>query len=169
MNLSQWYVLQVMTGTEAECRRKAEKAGFKAVAPTRIMPEWSGRRGREREIVMLPGYVFVLCSGTIPEYYRLAAIPNAIRLLPGKGVYTPVPDSQMAWILELACGGKPWGISAAACAGGRLRVVSGPLTGHESQIQSWDRRRRRAKILIRVLDQRRLIDVGLTDIDINSP
>lgn len=162
-------MLQVMTGSETDCRRKAAEAGFSAVVPTRIMPEWSGRRWREREIVMLPGYVFVSCGGSIADYYRLSGIPDAVRLLPGKGVYTPVPDSQMAWILELANGGQPWAVSTAAVCDGRIQVLSGPLVGREYLIQSWDKRRRRAKILVRVLDQRRWIDVGLTDADTNSP
>lgn len=162
-------MLQVMTGTETDCRRRAAEAGFCAVVPTRIMPEWSGRHWREREIVMLPGYVFVSCGGTIPEYYRLSSIHEAIRLLPGKGVYTPVPDSQMAWIMELANGGQPWAVSVAAERSGRIEVLSGPLTGREGLIQSWDKRRRRAKILVRVLDQRRMIDVGMVDADTSSP
>lgn len=158
-----------MTGSETDSRRRAAEAGFSAVVPTRIMPERSGRHWREREIVMLPGYVFVRCSGTIPEYYRLSSIPEAIRILPGKGVITPVPDSQMAWILELANDGQPWAVSVAAERSGRIEVLSGPLVGREHLIQSWDKRRRRAKILVRVLDQRRWIDVGLTDADTSSP
>lgn len=162
-------MLQVMTGTETDCRRRAAEAGFCAVVPTRIMPEWSGRRWREREIVMLPGYVFVLCGGTIAEYYRLSAIREAVRILPGKGVYTPVPDSQMAWILELANGGRPWAVSTASIRDGRIHVLSGPLVGREDLVVNWDRRRRRAKILVRVLDQRRMIDVGMVDAETNSP
>ena len=139
-----------------------------AVVPTRVMPEWSGRQWREREIVMLPGYVFVSCGGTVADYYRLSAIPDAVRILPGKGVYTPVPDDQMAWILELGNSGSPWSISTATDQDGRIKVLSGPLTGRESMIRSWDKRRRRAKILIKVLDQRRWIDVGLVEASKNS-
>lgn len=157
-----------MTGTERECRRKALDAGFAAVVPTRIMPEWSGRCWREREIVMLSGYVFVLSAGTISDYYRLSAIPETISILPGKGVYTPVPDDQMAWILELANGGAPWAISTATDRAGHIEILSGPLTGREDLVVRWDKRRRRAKILIQVLDQRRLIDVGLAAIK-NNP
>ena len=122
---------------------------------------------------MLPGYVFVSCGGTVAEYYRLVAIPNAIRLLPGKGEYTPVPENQMAWILALSNGGKPWGISTAvnlpadkvssANADGPLKVVAGPLIGRERMILNWDRRRRRAKIRVDVLNRTRLIDVGLME------
>lgn len=122
---------------------------------------------------MLPGYVFVSCGGTVTEYYRLAAIPDAIRLLPGKGEYTPVPEDQMAWILALSNGGKPWGISTAvnlqtdkvspANADGSLKVLSGPLSGRERMILNWDRRRHRAKIRVDVLNRTRLIDVGLME------
>lgn len=157
-----------MTGTERECRRKALDAGFAAVVPTRIMPEWSGRCWREREIVMLPGYVFVCGGGTVSEYYRLSAIPETICILPGKGVYTPVPDDQMAWVLELANGGTPWVISTAVDRGGHIEILSGPLVGREDLVIRWDKRRRRAKILIQVLDQRRLIDVGLVEIKTSS-
>lgn len=112
---------------------------------------------------MLPGYVFAACAGSVADYYRLAAIPEAIRLLPGRGVYTPVPERQMAWILELSNQGKPWGVSTATNADGPLKVLSGPLIGRERMILNWDRRRRRAKLRVDVLNRTRLIDVGLMD------
>lgn len=157
-----------MTGTELKSRRKAEEAGLEAIVPTRILPEWSGRRWREREIVMLPGYVFVLFNGTVADYYKLTAIPDAIRILPGKGVYSPVPSSQMTWILKLAGSGQAWGVSTAIRTDGKIRVLSGPLSGRESLIRRWDRRRRRAKICVKILDHPRLIEVGLVDAETNS-
>lgn len=157
-------MLQVTTGTELHCRERIAEAGIEAVVPTRIMPELRGGEWREREIVMLPGYVFVHCRGTVPDYYRLSAIQDTIRILPGGGRYDPVPDEQMQWILTLANGGEPWGISEAVLGDGwTIRVLSGPLIGRESEIVSWDRRRRRAKICIRVLEQQRMIDVGLKE------
>ena len=158
-----WFVVQVMTGAEQECRKRIEKSGIRAIVPTRIMPEKHGGHWREREIVMLAGYVFVQCSGSIADYYKLSAIPGAIRILPGKGAYHPVPERQMAWMLELAHGGRAWEISRAESRDGKICVTSGPLLGREHEIRSWDRRRRRAKIAIRILEETRIIDVGLTD------
>ena len=163
-----WFVLQVMTGEELECRRRIEKSGIRAIVPTRIMPELHGGRWREREIVMLVGYVFVQCSGSIADYYRLSAIPGAIRILPGRGVYHPVPERQMAWMLELAHNDKAWEISRAEMRNGKIHIISGPLLGKEHEIRSWDRRRRRAKIGIRILDETRMIDVGLQEMVTSS-
>lgn len=163
-----WFVLQVMTGEELECRKRIEKSGIRAIVPTRIMPELHAGRWREREIVMLVGYVFVQCSGSITDYYRLSAIPGAIRILPGRGVYHPVPDAQMAWILELAHNGKPWEISTAVIRNRKIHVLSGPLLGKTQEIRSWDKRRRRAKIQIRILNETRMIDVGLKEVDTGS-
>lgn len=163
-----WYVLQVMTGAELDCRRHASASGFRAVVPTRIIPELRNGRWSEREIVMLPGYVFVRCLGTVEHYYRLSSIPETIRILPGNGSYRPVPEDQMRWILELANAGEPWGISTASNREGRLKILTGPLVGREHLVLNWDKRRRRAKILIRVLDERRMIDVGLTEAEINN-
>ena len=161
--------MQVTTGAEPECRRRIEKSGMRAIVPTRIMPERHGGRWREREIVMITGYVFVQCSGSIADYYRLSAIPGAIRILPGKGVYHPVPDRQMAWMLELAHSGRAWEISTAETRDGQLRIISGPLLGREHEILSRDRRRRRARIGIRILDETREIEVGLMEADAGTP
>lgn len=116
---------------------------------------------RNREIVMLPGYVFVQLELTAKDYYRLGGVPDVVRILPGGGQYDPVPEEQMRWVLTLANGGEPWGISEAKNENGAIRVLSGPLTGREAEIISWDKRRRRAKIRVRVLDETRVIDVGL--------
>ena len=161
--MKQWYVLQVMTGTESDCQRSAAAAGLRTLVPTRIMPELSQGKWREREHTMLPGYVFLLSDGSAADYYRMSAIPGAIRLLPGGGECSPVPKEQMDWIMELSNSGRPWTISTAAMIEGKLKVLQGPLIGREHMIQSWDRRRRRARIEIRVLDERRVIEVGLAE------
>ena len=160
---AKWYVLQVAAQKELECKRRIKAAGFMAIVPTRIMPELRNGRWSEREIVMLPGYVFVRCLGTVEHYYRLSGIPDTIRILPGNGTYRPVPEDQMRWIIELSNGGEPWGVSTGINSDGRFKVLSGPLVGREHLVLNWDKRRRRAKILIRVLDEKRRIDVGLIE------
>lgn len=154
----------MMTGKERECRQRIRESGIRAEVPSRIMPELRSGEWRDREIVMLPGYVFVQLELTAKDYYRLSGVPDMVRILPGGGRYDPVPEEQMRWVLTLANGGKPWGISEARDENGAIRVLSGPLTGRENDILRWDRRRRRAKIRVQVLNETRMIDVGLREI-----
>lgn len=161
----QWYVIQVMTGAEADCLRKLTELGIEAIAPTRILPELSGGVWRERERVMIPGYVFVHVTLSLWNYYRMAQIPCALRILPGNGEFQPVPEKQMKWILGMTAGGGAWGVSTAAEIGGRIVVRSGPLVGRERAIRKWDKRRRRCTIRIDVLDEKRQIDVGLIEVE----
>lgn len=160
---TQWYVIQVLTGAETECLQRLTKLGIKAVAPTRILPELSGGVWRERERMMIPGYVFAQMTLSIWNYYRVTQIPCALRILPGNGEFHPVPEKQMRWILEMTQDGAAWGISTAAEIGGRIVVRTGPLLGREKNILKWDKRRRRCTIRIGVLDERRKIDVGLIE------
>ena len=51
---------------------------------------------------------------------------------------------------------------------GHPRILSGPLAGHEDRLLRWDRRRRRARIAVDVLDRRREIEVGLEEIGIEA-
>ena len=121
---AKWYVLQVATQKELECKRRIKDAGFMSIVPTRNMPELRNGRWGEREIVMLPGYVFVRCLGTVEHYYRLSGIPDIIRILPGNGAYRPVPEDQMRWVMELSNGGEPWGVSTGTDSDGRLKILS---------------------------------------------
>lgn len=159
-----WYVLQVMTGTERECVRRLRGMRMEAFAPSRILPELSGGKWRLKERVMLPGYVFIKSRMDVADYYRVSGVPEAVRILPGNGRVEPVPDAQMRWLLTLGGDGEPWGVSSAVVENGRPRILSGPLVGYEDRILRWDRRRRRARIAVDVLDRRREIEVGLEEI-----
>lgn len=158
-----WYVVQVTTGREIECRDRIIKSGIEAIAPTRIMPELNGGKWRQRERVMISGYVFIHAD-IDTAYYRLNGIPGTIRILPGNGSPEAVPEHQMKWIIWLANGGKPWGISTARKdPNGRTHILSGPMLGMEYKLEKWDRRRRRARIRIDVLDTSKIIELGLTE------
>lgn len=163
-----WYVLQVMTGTERECARRLRGMRMEAFAPSRIMPELSGGKWRLKERAMLPGYVFIQSRMDAADYYRVSGVPDAVRLLPGGGRVEPVPEAQMRWLLALGGDGEPWGVSFAVMEGGHPRILSGPLVGHEDRLLRWDRRRRRARIAVDVLDRRREIEVGLEEIGIDQ-
>ena len=163
-----WYVLQVMTGTERECVRRLRGMHMEAFAPSRIMPELSGGKWRLKERAMLPGYVFIRSHMDAADYYRVSGVPDAVRLLPGGGRVEPVPEAQMRWLLTLGRDGEPWGVSFAVMEDGHPRILSGPLAGHEDRLLRWDRRRRRARIAVDVLDRRREIEVGLEEIGIEA-
>ena len=160
-----WYVIQAMTGTETECCQRLNALGIDAIAPTRILPELSGGVWREREHVMIPGYVFVYVTLSLWNYYRMAQIPCLLRILPGNGEFQSVPEKQMRWIIDMDQSGRPWGISTAAEIDGKIVARSGPLVGREKMIRRWDKRRRRCTIRIDVLDERKQIDVGLVEAD----
>ena len=161
--MPQWYVIQVMTATATACCQRLNALGIDAIAPTRILPELSGGVWRERERVMIPGYVFACVTLSLWNYYRMTQIPYTLRILPGNGEFQPVPEKQMRWILDIDQSGRPWGISTASEIDGKIVVRSGPLAGRERIIWKWDKRRRRCTIRIDVLDERKHIDVGLIE------
>ena len=94
-------------------------------------------------------------EGTAAIYYTLdGTSPTTQSLLYEGPITLPVGDSTLKAI--------------AVMEDGHPRILSGPLAGHEDRLLRWDRRRRRARIAVDVLDRRREIEVGLEEIGIEA-
>ena len=119
--------------------------------------------------MILPGYVFVEVGSEVPpsqgmkaaDWHRIRRLPGVIRIL-GEGRPEALSADEAERIRWLDHGGEAWCISTAEGSGGSEYLIkSGPLKDCKSEIQSIDRRGNRARIEVRVLGEKKSIDLAL--------
>lgn len=160
-----WYALHVMGGHEREIADeiRTKVPSVSVLCPTEVVDERRGGRWAQAERVLFAGYLFLALHGetTASLYYTLRAIPGVIRWIGhGDGVaYASIPPGEMATVLLLGNGGKPFGPSYGYKAGGSTRITSGPLLGLEHLIQAVYPHRRRALLAVPLLGGTKRIEV----------
>lgn len=163
-----WYVLHVRTGDELKVLEQIRKdlPGVPALVARQTVRERKGGQWTDKEKLLFPGYVFA-CAAMTPEvYYRLTGLPGVMGILRGaSNVPTPVPDSEMRFVLRFAKDGEVPGISDLVMDGDRVRVVSGPLQGYEGQIVKLEKRRYRARIRLSLMGREQEIEMSVNIIE----
>lgn len=143
-----WYVLQVLTGTEAETRDILTADGLEALAPEENRVIRSGGAWLQKVYTLFPGYVFVKVDYNADTHRRLLDTKNVIRILSCGAVPSPLSADEALWVEYL--GGGPLEPSVIAPDGGQFRVVEGPLAALEDKIIRIDRHRRRARLRLTI-------------------
>jgi len=165
--LHDWYILHVLTGKEADVAEAIKRnfTDIKALVPQRTLKEQKQGKWRFVTRTLFPGYVFIAVKVfDICMYHMLKAIPAVIRMLGGERP-EKVSLDEMQVVLRLGGDGDPLGISDAFIQGGRVTIVSGPLVGLEGQIVKVDARRFRVKVNIFLMNEPRLVELGLNVIE----
>ena len=76
-----WYVLQVMTGTERDVCTALRRKGVCARAPAQRMEIRRRGRWQSEDQHLLPGYVFVGAEYTAALFHVVSPVPGVIRWL----------------------------------------------------------------------------------------
>lgn len=143
------YVVQCLTGREADIQGELAKVGYKGRVPTAVRMERRGGKWLDRLRVLMPGYVFIDHPMDNELYYKVKAVTGVIRWLnPGKPV--KLAEDEAEFVRRLTTNNLPL-LPLELEVNPRLRVLTGPLAGLEHRIVSVDRHQRRAVISVRVL------------------
>lgn len=185
-----WYVLSVETGKEnlvqTFIHKRFDESVISAVVPKRRLQEQ--RQGQACMVcrTMFPGYVFVNTKMNIQTYYELKGIPRCYRLLnrfnnhylrtqrsglTGNGggaedtaesfMFSKVDDDEMAPILQLIGSDDVIDFSTLYVENAKVTVCNGPLKGLEGLIKKIDKRKKRARIVLRFMGQDQTLDIGI--------
>jgi len=155
-----WYVAQVMTGKEEEIKVRICECGITAVVPQKRMLEQNCGKWRSVVRVIFPGYVFIVISVMGTEtYYKIRSVTGVIKLLGDELGPIAILDAEVGAILRLTQNGDLLGLSEIFVEGGKINVVSGPLKGLEGKIVKLDARRYRAKVIISLIGESRIVDL----------
>ena len=146
MRMDNWYVLHVRTGQEmgiAEAVRKLP--GAAALVPSVILTERRDGKREECSRLLYPGYVFA-------QTERL----NAQRY------YDFVPESEMQTVMDITGDTQTVGIShGIKDAGGRIKIIDGPLKSLQGHITRIDTRQQRATVRLSLMGHTQIVSVAL--------
>lgn len=154
-----WYVLQVMTGSEDRVKDELiRKEIHAAVAHERRMLR-SGGKWLERDYVVIPSYVFIQIEYTDSLYYVLKGTQGVIKLLGNGSRPSPLLPEEEDWIQSWEQPLVPSKVHFAR--DGTYQVIDGPLAGENVKLLKLDRHRRRAKVEINILGKPQITYLSL--------
>lgn len=163
-----WYVIQVPTGKEETMCRLIERAAGPQVVSECFTPRYATQkkvRGEWRDVdaVLFPGYVIAVTGDAETLRRRLDRVVEFTRLLAMGEKFTPIEDADRAWLSAYTSeGDRVIPMSTAEIdEGDRVRVLSGPLMGHEGWIRSVNRRKSLAFIEVEMFGRKLQTKIGL--------
>ena len=160
-----WYVIWATTGREELTRIAIEKNIDSSLYSRLSIPhivKLERKAGVDREVVrrILPSYIFV-------ETVFIQEFANKLKHMPGFSVvlhnegYWPLSDDEQKTLLSLIKDGDIIDISSGFMENGRVKVISGPLTGAEGFIKKINVRKRLARVEIDMFGTKIGVDLGL--------
>ncbi|OPX44829.1 hypothetical protein CLHUN_13830 [Ruminiclostridium hungatei] len=160
-----WYALFVVTGEEDIIKDRLNlkmRDGLRAVVPKRRLNERKHGRWQEKLRILFPGYI--LLNGCIQNdsYDLFRGIPGVIRLLKDNDGPQQILQQEIENICRLTSDSEIIGYSKVCISGGKVEVIEGPLCGMEGYIRSVDKRKGRAKVILNLMSEPRIVELGVT-------
>lgn len=148
MGKRELYVLHVLTTAELDIKKKLEKDGYTAYVPTEIRLERRRGKWERKEIILIPGYVFVYVALYAYRYKEIREIPGVIKFLGSEGpqALTDCEVEEIEWVLNNGCSLEPSRIVLEQ--DGSIKVISGPLVGLEDQIAKLNTRQKKVSVIM---------------------
>ena len=170
-----WYVVQVTTGREAAMAKLIERIVPRDLAGECFSPEYETERKVRGEFQtctrpLLPGYVIAVTDAPAELGRVLGAIPGFTRVLTMGERYVPLRQDEMEFIAAFTePGARVVPMSKGIKDGDRVKVVEGPLVGHEGLISRIDRRKSTAYLTFEICGRTVETRVGLAVVAAAEP
>jgi len=168
----EYYVIQLLTGKEESFLKHAKKT----ILDENIRFLWLRRElfikkaGIPKKTVssIFPGYIFVESDSISYDFYKtIRKFPGFCRFLRDNDDIRPLPNDDKRFVYQLSLNGEVAGISKIYFnKDDRIKVVSGPMKGLEGEIIKVDKRKKRAKIKLKLYENSFLIDFGFELIEL---
>ncbi|MBN2657984.1 MAG: antiterminator LoaP [Spirochaetales bacterium] len=160
-----YFALHIKTGSEEKIRKSIKEEfndALKVFCPMReLMIRKKGKTTRQLK-PMFGGYIFIQSEEiSASDLIRLKNIPDFYQVLPSNKDIKPVRQEDMEFLRTLFTGNQIAALSKAKFdENDRIQIISGPLKGKEGLIVKVDRRKGRAKIMIKAFDREHFVDLG---------
>lgn len=161
------YVVQVQSGRERRARLLIQRMLSEELVDEVFIPTYTKqikRAGewREEKSLLVPGYLYLTTASIDAVVQQLRLVPALTRVLGTEARFVPLSDEETAWLEKLTKPGhRSIDISTGIIEGDEVRIVSGPLKGHEALIKKVNRHKRTAEIEFRILGRTTIVRVGL--------
>ncbi|GED24485.1 transcription termination/antitermination protein NusG [Brevibacillus agri] len=165
-----------------------EKETLYSMVPQRIVPEKKNGEILRVEKDLFPGYIFVKTNMNCSKYYFIKSHSKIIRMLNYLNkidltydrpaalrksranvteskeealCFKKIPDEEMTIILKLLNHDEQIDFSQVYTQDSKVYVESGPLKGLEGIVKKVDKHKRRVKVLVSLMGDERVIDLGI--------
>jgi transcriptional antiterminator NusG len=111
---------------------------------------------------MFPGYLFLEAEEVNGQLLSLLkSIPGFYQVLPSNKHIEPIPPNDLQFLNSLFNKNYIASISKASFdENNKIQIISGPLKGKEGMIIKVDRRKGRAKIIVKAFEKEHYVDLG---------
>jgi transcriptional antiterminator NusG len=160
-----WYSIFVQTGYEDKIRAYYLQKicpHLEFIIPKRQLRE--RQEGLWKEILkpIFPGYILVRGCMNYNDCYAIRRKNHVLRVLSDfTGEPSKIHPSEIAVLLKLLQNGEVIRPSKAIDMGDRIKIIEGPLKNFHGIVQSVNRRKSRARIMLNFLQKERKVDVSL--------
>lgn len=169
-----WYVVHTQTGHEDKVREKIllqrevhsfTEEVFDVLVPTEEVVEIKQNKKVQRKRKFFPGYILVQMELTSKSYWFIRSISGVTGFL-GDPVPTPLPDEEIAGILELSqpSGNKPRHVIEFSH-GESVRITEGPFKHFIGVVQEVNEQRNRLKVMVNVFDRATPVEVDYLQVE----
>lgn len=142
-----WYVLQVMSGREADLRDLITRYLSRELLRDCFYPtyETSYKQGGERRIVqrrLFPGYLFIVTEDILKVEQKLRAIPDMTKVLKTGSEAIPLTRAEQEFLERRLNGEHVLPMSRGYKSGDKICITEGPFAGYRGQLKAVDRHNR---------------------------
>ena len=127
-----WFALSVAPRHEKKVSRQLEQKGYETFLPLYRRPHQYGRRAREFQLPLFPGYLF--CRTDPRERLPVLTTPGVLQFLGAGKTATPIADDEIDAIQIAARVGLHMEPHSYWEKGEKVRIARGPLTGLEGMV-----------------------------------
>lgn len=162
-----WFVIQVSAGAEGEACRLILQACNRELVRECFCPMFATQqkvKGAWCDVVkpLLPGYVIAVARDAAVLKAKLGGVSRFTRILKMGEGFVPLTSEERGWFCQLTVpGDRTVPMSTGVMKGDCVRVVSGPLVGHEAWITGINRHKSLAFIKIDMFGREIQTRIGL--------
>lgn len=162
-----WYVIQVPPGKEESLCELIMRAAGNSLVSECFCPSFATQKkikGEWKNVTqtLFPGYVIAVTGNVDELKHRLGRVTEFTRLLKMGEGFVPLSFAEKSWLSEYTSkGDREIPMSMGVMEGDKVRVISGPLKGHEACITSINRRKCLAFIKVDMFGREIETRVGL--------
>jgi transcriptional antiterminator NusG len=151
LSCDNWYAVFVKTGKEERVSERIGEIAGRVLVPKRVMKE--RRKGMHRHAIrtMFPGYLFIQTDSMDERTYtEVKRAENVIKPLFDPAHPRPIDPREMKPVLSLIDENGIVNISTALYQNRQIKIIDGPLKGHEGLITKVDKHHSRVEVLVTI-------------------
>ena len=156
--MTRWYVLQTKPGAEDAAARSLKETGYRILLPKAVVPIRSGGEWKEKESILMPGYLMVETEYTAENYYRIKGTEGILKFAGnGRESYLSTAEAEYMKLL----GREVLKPSEVEKAEGGFKIRSGILTRFPKEKIKLIARDRKAVLTISMCGEDKKVTLGL--------